>query len=657
MDKDNGITFIITVYNKEKFLKNTLNSVLENLVTNSEVIIVDDGSTDNSKKIIKSFIKKFKVPVKFIKQENSGPSKAINNALKFVNYSHIKMVDGDDILAPKISQFMKEEMQKSKLDLLYGNWVWADNYSKYNFDKEIHDVKIFKNAFEKFLISGWGGCSNSMMTYKALFDVGGCDEESFIQDYSIPLRIAGYHFKGKELAPKKIGITKKIICVGPKFQEKRIMGNDAQTLHDLSIVAVNYLQRHPYVCRKLKRKCLKKINGRLWKWEKRKNNLSLFSQKNYDFIKSYLFTDQNLKKLKFKILNAWKGNSNIRILTNNDNCNNILIYVGLDLLGDGIIKVPFLRNIRKNFPNSNITWLAGKGNSVMNGSLKPITFNLIDRIIENAHIGEDWKELFKKPKIDKKYDIIIDTQKRFLTTLILKKLKHEIFISPSCKYYFSDLVPCNKKEPNLIKELLNLSLLFDKNEKEKITDLPLNRKLRASDKNYLKKFKNDKVAICPGASNNFKRWPLERFILVGKYLLSKNISPIFFLGPNEIDFYKDLKVVLPAAGFPIQENKNINYSPDFTMLFAKYCKLGISNDTGCGHLLANAGLPIISLFGPTNYKKFSTLDPTNQNINLSSKVLSNTNNIEDIPVDAVIHSINKILFRKIKNSKKSQRLV
>ena len=115
--------------------------------------------------------------------------------------------------------------------------------------------------------------------------------------------------------------------------------------------------------------------------------------------------------------------------------------------------------------------------------------------------------------------------------------------------------------------------------------------------------------------------------------------------------------MLPAAGFSIQENKNINYSPDFTILFAKYCKLGISNDTGCGHLLANAGLPIISLFGPTNYKKFSTLDPTNQNINLSSKVLSNTNKIEDIPVDAVIHSINRILFKKIKNLKKSQRLV
>ncbi len=644
MDKDNGITFIITVYNKEKFLKNTLNSVLENLVTNSEVIIVDDGPTDNSKKIIKSFIKKFKVPVKFIKQENSGPSKAINNALKFVNYSHIKMVDGDDILAPKISQFMKEEMQKSKLDLLYGNWVWADNYSKYNFDKEIHDVKIFKNAFEKFLISGWGGCSNSMMTYKALFDVGGCDEESFIQDYSIPLRIAGYHFKGKQLAPKKIGITKKIICVGPKFQEKRIMGNDAQTLHDLSIVAVNYLQRHPHVCRKLKRKCLKKINGRLWKWEKRKNNLSLLSQKYCKSLISYIFPDQNLKRLKLKILNTWKKSSNIRICSSNDNYKNILIYVGLDLLGDGLIKVPFLSNIRKNFPNSKITWLAGKGNSTMNGILKPIVSNLIDRVIENAHIGESWKELLMSRKIDERFDIIFDTQKRLLTTLILKKLNHEVFISPSCNYYFSDVVPSNKKEPNLIKELLNLSFLVDKYEDKKIVDLKINRELSDSNKAYLNKFRKTKVAICPGASNNFKRWPLEKFIYIGKYLISKNISPIFFLGPNEIIFYKNLKKELPSAGFPIQENKNINFSPEFTILFAKYCKLGISNDTGCGHLLSNAGVPMISLFGPTNYKKFSPLDPFNKNINLSSKNFSNTNDIKDIPTEAVVHSINKILF-------------
>ena len=42
-----------------------------------------------------------------------------------------------------------------------------------------------------------------------------------------------------------------------------------------------------------------------------------------------------------------------------------------------------------------------------------------------------------------------------------------------------------------------------------------------------------------------------------------------------------------------------------TLEFAKKCNFGISNDTGCGHLIASAGIPIITIFGPTDSQKFS----------------------------------------------------
>ena len=72
--------------------------------------------------------------------------------------------------------------------------------------------------------------------------------------------------------------------------------------------------------------------------------------------------------------------------------------------------------------------------------LKTFSSNLIDKVVENANIGSKLSELFLPIKTGN-FDIVIDTQKRFLTTLILKKIKTKFFISPSCKFLFSSFTP------------------------------------------------------------------------------------------------------------------------------------------------------------------------------------------------------------------------
>ena len=147
MVKKKGISFIVTVFNKEKFIQHTLKSIYENLEKNSELIIVNDGSTDNSLSIINKFLKTNpNVNSKIINQENTGPSRAINKALKYVKYSHIKMVDGDDILAPNITAFMFSEMNRLNLDLLYGHWVWDENHFNYKFNKEYNRHVVYSVA-------------------------------------------------------------------------------------------------------------------------------------------------------------------------------------------------------------------------------------------------------------------------------------------------------------------------------------------------------------------------------------------------------------------------------------------------------------------------------------------------------------------------------
>ena len=120
-----------------------------------------------------------------------------------------------------------------------------------------------------------------------------------------------------------------------------------------------------------------------------------------------------------------------------------------------MLKLPLLQCLRQIFPNAQITWLAGKGNSIFRTELSSIASGLIDNIYEED-FGSNILDLFKKNKFGT-YDIVIDTQKRFLTTLILQKIKTKIFVSSCANYLFSDLIPENPDEKNISQHLVNLS--------------------------------------------------------------------------------------------------------------------------------------------------------------------------------------------------------
>ena len=89
------ISIIIPLYNKEKIVQRSVNSVLCQSVSDFELIIVDDGSTDNSLSVVKS-IKDNRIHI--IEQENGGPSKARNTGVKHAKGEWILFLDADDEL-------------------------------------------------------------------------------------------------------------------------------------------------------------------------------------------------------------------------------------------------------------------------------------------------------------------------------------------------------------------------------------------------------------------------------------------------------------------------------------------------------------------------------------------------------------------------------
>lgn len=114
------VSIIIPVYNVEKYLKRCLDSVLCQTYTNFEVILVDDGSTDNSRDICDEY-KKYDKRIKVIHKNNEGVSVARNKGIEVATGKYILFLDSDDFIEKNCIEILIKSISNKKYDLvIYG---------------------------------------------------------------------------------------------------------------------------------------------------------------------------------------------------------------------------------------------------------------------------------------------------------------------------------------------------------------------------------------------------------------------------------------------------------------------------------------------------------------------------------------------------------
>ena len=111
------ISIIVPVYKTEKFLRQCLDSILQQTFNDWEMWIVDDGSPDNSPAICDEYAAKDK-RIKVIHQNNQGTAMAKNNAIRKCNGDMVYFVDSDDWLEPDALASLADTMQKTNADMV-----------------------------------------------------------------------------------------------------------------------------------------------------------------------------------------------------------------------------------------------------------------------------------------------------------------------------------------------------------------------------------------------------------------------------------------------------------------------------------------------------------------------------------------------------------
>lgn len=133
------ISVIIPVYNVHSYLRRCLDSVVNQTYKNIEILLVDDGSTDNSAQICLEYEKKYKNVI-YLYKKNGGLSDARNYGIKHSKGDYIAFVDSDDYIDPEMYQYLLSDMIKYNADIATCSYQEFSN--EFVFENSFSDCKV-----------------------------------------------------------------------------------------------------------------------------------------------------------------------------------------------------------------------------------------------------------------------------------------------------------------------------------------------------------------------------------------------------------------------------------------------------------------------------------------------------------------------------------
>lgn len=162
--RDIKISVVMPIYNAEKYLGRAIRDVLNQTLSDIELICVDDGSTDNSTDIINSFVKKDS-RVSSIRQSNAGPSVARNKGFVLAQGKYVIFLDADDMYEPTLLESLYNMAQKDNLDVAVTRFdIYNESSKAYVKQADEPHASIFapgkvtsKNEYPDFIFASTTG--------------------------------------------------------------------------------------------------------------------------------------------------------------------------------------------------------------------------------------------------------------------------------------------------------------------------------------------------------------------------------------------------------------------------------------------------------------------------------------------------------------------
>ncbi|SDJ56492.1 Glycosyltransferase involved in cell wall bisynthesis [Pedobacter sp. ok626] len=125
MEIENLVTIIIPTYNRDKKIGEAIESALNQTYKNTQIIVIDDGSTDGTAELIKKYPQ-----VEYYFQHNAGQASARNTGLKYSKGIFVASLDSDDVWNPDFLEKCINKLESNQLDFVFANWEQETRHGK-----------------------------------------------------------------------------------------------------------------------------------------------------------------------------------------------------------------------------------------------------------------------------------------------------------------------------------------------------------------------------------------------------------------------------------------------------------------------------------------------------------------------------------------------
>lgn len=168
MKYDKLLSVIVPVYNVEGYLAKSLQSILDARIDDMEILVINDGSKDNSEEIALKFQKKYPNIIRYIKQENHGLGNVRNVGLKEAKGKYIASIDSDDTININFFTDAEEYMNKN-VDMIIYDWLTVTDKEKYP-TAALDYIYIGKNRYRGILYTTIMPSQCNKIIKKELYD-------------------------------------------------------------------------------------------------------------------------------------------------------------------------------------------------------------------------------------------------------------------------------------------------------------------------------------------------------------------------------------------------------------------------------------------------------------------------------------------------------
>lgn len=226
------VSVIIPVYNCEKYLSDCLTSIISQTYRNIEIVIVNDGSTDGSERIINQYMERDH-RILYSYQDNSGPSEARNKAILNSTGEYIVFIDSDDHVDKHYIERLLKEMISSGADIVCCGYTDISRYGTVNHTDFNFEDNVSIHYFIEMVCTGTGGVlwgkifKKEIITHNKLF----LEKNIFMsEDLIFVLKYASY-------CKSFVSINEYLYNYN-RFNQSSISSNNS----------INYLQNYITVC-------------------------------------------------------------------------------------------------------------------------------------------------------------------------------------------------------------------------------------------------------------------------------------------------------------------------------------------------------------------------------------------------------------------------